>query len=131
MLDSRQVTTLAAIGAVFWLADIGWIRLVPILVVDPFWGGVGDLLSIPVAWICVRFGRDLAKLDAIRLVPGIALMVLVASLLHGVALRWAPSLYGDDHAARLGGAWLLWIYGLILGFALLAARRARGGPAPK
>lgn len=123
MLDTRQITILTGLGAAFWLADTGWIRFVPRLVVDPLWGSVGTLLSIPVAWICVRLGRTLARLDADRLVPGIALMVLVAALIHGVALRWLPGLYGDDQAARLGAAWLLWIYGLILGFALLMARR--------
>ncbi len=129
MLDKRQFIVLGVCGAVFWLADMAWIRLVPVFVVDPLWGDVGFLLSFPVAWICVRLCRRLAGLDEVQLVPGITLLVVVAALAHGVALRWAPGCYGGSQAGRLGSAWLLWIYGLILGFALFGGARrgkARG-----
>ena len=122
MLSRRQVATLCGIGAAFWLADAAWIRLLPIFIVDPLWGDVGFLLSVAVAWICVRLARLLAGLDGSQTIAGIALMVTVAALLHGMAFRWVPTLYGDDHTARLGGAWLLWIYSLILGCALLTSR---------
>ncbi|WP_428394531.1 hypothetical protein [Lichenicoccus sp.] len=125
MLDKRQLAILCAVGALFWLADLAWIRLVPVFVVGPFWGDLGFLVSVPVAWFCVRVCRRLAGLDVVQLVPGATLLVVVAALLHGLALRWAPALYGGDHAGRLGGAWLLWIYGLILGAALLSARDAK------
>ena len=46
-------------------------------------------------------------------------MVAVAALLHGLALRYAPDLYGSAPAARKGGAWLLWIYALILAAGIL------------
>ena len=85
-------------------------------------GDFGFLLSVPVAWICVRICRRLAGLSGSQLVPGVTLLVVAAALLHAVALRWAPGLYRGDEAGRLGGAWLLWIYGLILGSALLAGR---------
>ena len=122
MLEKRQVVILCAGGAMFWVADLAWIRLAPMFVVGAFWGDIGFLLSVPVAWFCVRVCRRLASLGVVQLVPGATLLVVVAALLHGVALRWAPGLYGDDLAGRLGGAWLLWIYGLILGAALLAVR---------
>ena len=124
MLDTRQLLVLCLGGVLFWMADVVWIRLVPAFVVDPFWGDVGFLLSVPVAWMCVRPCRRLAGLDRAQIVPGVTLLVVVAALLHALALRWVPDLYGSDHAGRLGSAWLLWIYGLILGFALLAALRA-------
>ena len=120
MLDKRQVAILCGTGAVFWLADAFWIRSLPALAVGPLWGDVAFLLSVPVAWLCVRLARALAGLGSERIIAGVALMVLVAALLHGAALRWYPDLYGSDHAGRLGGAWLLWIYGLIFGCALLA-----------
>ncbi len=126
MLDTRRLMVLCAGGALFWMADVAWIRLVPAFVVDPLWGSVGYLLSVPAAWACVGLCRRLAGLDGARLVPGVTLLVIVAALLHAAALRWAPGLYGGDQAGRLGGAWLLWIYGLILGFALLPALRADG-----
>lgn len=131
MLETRQTTILCGIGVAFWLADVAWIRWLPIFITDPLWGSVGFLLSIPAAWLCVRLARDIARLDRGTLVAGVLAMVAVAALLHGLALRWAPDLYGDDHAARLGAAWLLWIYGLILGGALLMARSAvRAAPRP-
>lgn len=122
MLNHRQSAILCGIGVAFWFADVAWIRLVPIFIVDPVWGDVGFLLSIPAAWICVRFAQQVAALDRNDLVAGVTSMVIVAALLHAVAFRWVPELYGNDHAVRLGGAWLLWIYGLILGCALLMSR---------
>ena len=124
MLDTRQLPILCAAGAVFWLGDVAWIRLVPVFVVNPFWGDVGFLLSVPLAWMCVRFCQRLAGLGGTQLVPGATVLVVVAALFHALALRWAPGLYGSDHAGRLGSAWLLWIYGLILGSALLSALKA-------
>ncbi len=125
MLDTRRLVVLCASGALFWLADVSWIRFVPVFVIDPVWGDVGFLLSIPLGWMCVRFCQRQARLDGVQLVPGVTLLVVVAALFHAVALRWAPFLYGGDHAGRLGSAWLLWIYGLILGSALLMARTER------
>ena len=126
MLTGRQVAILCAMGVVFWLADAVWVRVLPALAIGPVWGGIAFPLSVPVAWLCLRVTRALATLDGDRIVSGITLMVAVAALLHGVALRWAGSLYGSDHAARLGAGWLLWIYGLILGCVLLTARRTTG-----
>ncbi len=122
MLNKRQIAILCGIGAGCWLADATWIRLLPIFIVDPVWGDVGFLLSVPVAWMCIRLAQRVAILDRSELVAGMTLMVMVAALLHAVAFRWVPDLYGDDHTDRLGGAWLLWIYGLILGCALFMAR---------
>lgn len=130
MFDRRQLATLCLGGVLFWAADVAWIRWLPAFVVDPVWGNVGFVLSGPVAWICVRLCRRLAALDRLQLVPGVALLVVVATLLHGLALRGSPALYEGDHVGRLGGAWLLWIYGLVLGSALLmAARSAPARPA--
>lgn len=123
MLGGRQTATLVGIGAAFWLADAAWIRLAPAFLVDPVWGAAAYGLSVPLAFVCVPLGRRLAGLDGGTLVPGTVLLVAVAALLHAAALRWFPVLYGDDHTTRFGAAWLLWIYGLILGFAVLAGRR--------
>ena len=125
MLDTRQSAMLCAGGALFWLVDVAWIRLAPAFVVDSFWGDVGFLLSVPLAVLCVRLCQRLAGLGGAQLVAGATLLVGVAALLHALALRWAPALYGGDHAGRLGSAWLLWIYGLILGFALVLGGRSQ------
>ncbi len=122
MLDRRQTLILFGIGVGFWLADAAWIRLLPVFVVSPVWGDVGFLLSIPAAWVCVRLVLRMAELAAGQLVAGTALVVVVATLIHALAFRWVPELYGNDHTGRLGAAWLLWIYGLLVAFALLMAR---------
>ncbi len=129
MLDMRQSAVLGTAGAVFWLGDVAWIRLVPVFIIDPLWGDVGFLLSVPLAVLCVRVCQRLAGLDETQLVPGATLLVVVAALFHAMALRWAPALYGSDHVGRLGSAWLLWIYGLILGSALMLGGRSRRVPA--
>ena len=122
MLTRRRSAILGVLGCLFWLADVAAIRWVPIFVIDPFWGDLAFFLSISGAAVCVTVARRLAALDVSRVVPGSVLLVLVPALLHAAALRWAPAIYGGDHAGRLGSAWLLWIYGLILGFALLRSR---------
>ena len=134
MLKRRQLIILSGLGVACWLADVACIRLLPGVIEDSVWGDLGFLFSVPVAWMCARFAQRLAGLDASRSVVGVTLMVAVAALLHGVAFRWVPALYGGDHIGRLGGAWLLWIYSLILGFALLvpgsaAHARARSASA--
>ena len=128
MLDTRQAAILCTGGVLFWLGDVAWIRLAPALVVDPFWSDVGFLLSVPLAVLCVRVCQRLAGLDGAQLVSGTTLLVVVAALFHALALRWASTLYGSDHAGRLGSAWLLWIYGLILGSALVLGTRSRRVP---
>ena len=127
MFDTRESALLTGGGILFWLADVAWIRLAPAFVVDPLWSDAAFVASIPVASLCVRACRQQVRLAGLQLVAGVALLVAVASLLHALALRWAPGVYGDDHAGRLGSAWLLWIYGLILA---LAVRAARPRPAP-
>jgi hypothetical protein len=103
------------------LGDATWIRLAPIFITNNLWGDVAFVLSIPVAWICVWLSQQVAGLGDSQIIPGITVVVLVAALLHGMGLRWVSDVYGDDQEGRLGAAWLLWIYGLILAFALLRA----------
>lgn len=134
MLSPRQIVILSAIAALFWLAATAWIRLCPAALTDPWRGSLGFIASIPVCWLCVRFGRRAADLSPAQLVPGTAVVVAVAALIDASALRWAPFLYvgsATDSARlfRLGSAWLLWGYGLSLGIALLMQQR-RQSPHP-
>lgn len=125
MLNTRQVFILSGIAVLFWVAATAWIRFFPASIVDPFQGSIGFLTSIPICWLCVRFGRRAAGLSPEQLVPGTAVVVTVATLIDGAALRWAHLLYADsDQVCRLGAAWLLWGYGLSLGIALLMQRRS-------
>jgi hypothetical protein len=124
MLSVRQVLILSSVAVLFWIAATAFIRFLPAMVIDPLQGSLGFLTSIPVCWLCVRFGRRVAGLSAAQLVPGTALVVAVATLIDGAALRWAHRLYSDNDAVcRLGAAWLLWGYGISLGIALLMQHR--------
>ena len=47
-----------------------------------------------------------------------------AAMLDGLAITWTPQLYSPDPVLRaVGGAWLLWIVGTILAYALVRDRR--------
>ena len=128
MLTTRQIVVLSGVAVLFWIVATAWIRFFPTAITDPLRGGLGFLFSIPVCWLCVRFGRRVAGLSSAQLVPGTALVVAVATLIDAAALRWAHGLYAPAAAAgdplfRLGAAWLLWGYGLSLGIALLMQHR--------
>src|SRR5205823_7423737 len=90
---------------------------------DPVRGAIGFVATFPIGWLSVRLARRLACLSRETLVRGIALASVVAMLIDGAALRWAPWVYAaDDTVIRFGSAWLLWGYGVSLGIALLMAR---------
>ncbi len=124
MLSVRQLLILSVLGVIFFLGDVAWIRWAPVFISNALWGDVAFLASIPVAWVCVWLARYIAGLGASQIIPGLTVMVLVAALLHGIGLRWMLAIYGDDQEGRLGAAWLLWIYGLILGFAFQRMRKS-------
>ncbi len=78
------------------------------------------LATVPLAWSTVNFaarltGRRLASLTAA------AQASMPALLLDGLAIAWAPGLYGVDAQPVLAhiGAWLLWFVGICLAVALL------------
>jgi hypothetical protein len=123
MLTKRQVAILVALGGVFWLLATAAIRWFPRGVADPLRGSIGFATTLPIGWLSVRLTRRLAGLSRQELVRGIALASVIAMLIDGAALRWAPWLYAkDDTVIRFGSAWLLWGYGVSLGIALLMAR---------
>jgi hypothetical protein len=125
MMTRRQIAILVALGALFWLAAAAAIRLSPRGLTDPVRGAIGFLTAFPIGWLSVRVTRRLARLSREALVRGIALALVVAMLIDGAALRWAPGVYAaDDTVIRFGSAWLLWGYGVSLGIALLMASRS-------
>src|SRR4051812_46746620 len=106
MLTRRQVAILVFLGAAFWGAAAAAIRLSPRGLVDPVRGAIGFVITLPVAWLSVRLTRRLAGLSAETVVRGVALASVVAMLIDGAALRWAPGVYaGDDTVIRFGSAW--------------------------
>jgi len=59
-----------------------------------------------------------------EMVRSAGVIALVGAMMDGLAITWTPQLYSLDPAARgVGGAWLLWIVGTILAYALVRDRR--------
>lgn len=78
---------------------------------------VGAALGIELIYRIVRGEKG-------EMVRTAAVIALVGAMLDGLAIVWTPLLYTSDRAAlSFGGAWLLWIVGTILAYALVRDRR--------
>jgi hypothetical protein len=81
-------------------------------------------VTVPAAWGSVWLAGRVANLRPAQLVPGTAFACAVAMLCDGVALTWAPGVYGGASARlALGAAWLLFGVGAILIAAFVTAGR--------
>jgi hypothetical protein len=127
MLARWQVVVLIVMGAVFWLVAAVWVRWFPLAFTDPIRGTIGFVTTIPIGWLSVLFTRRVAHLSREQLLTGVSVASVVAMLLDAVALRWSPSMYAPtDAIIRFASAWLLWGYGVSLGFAVMMGSRAGG-----
>lgn len=119
---------LAALGVALWLLFALLIRYaIPIGVFgSPAASALMFAAAFPCAWLLVRLGRQTATLAPEQIVPGVAVAAAAALLCDGLALTWAPRLYGADAASILpAAAWLLWGVGACFAVALvIASRRA-------
>ena len=86
------------------------------------------LATIPMAWLTVDLAGRVAA-GRLGVLEATAVVSAPALLLDGVALTWAPALYGVAAAPlQAPAAWLLWFVGVSL--AVASARRLRHtGPA--
>ena len=117
----RQVL-LVGLGVVTWLAAALFIRLaLPQGWLDGGPATVGVfLLSLPVAAASVEAAHRLTFGRAGGLLRTACVLSSVGLLLDGIAFAWASGLYASDRASlALGGAWLLWIVGVTLLYAVL------------
>ena len=120
-LSTRQIGTLAVIGAVLWF--IAAILLRNIGPLGAFEGGNRVLLyaltipgTMPFIWMTQR----LARLASNQIAIGIAIVTATALLLDGVAVAWFPQLYGDELAqVTSSAAAILWGAGVGLMLAFL------------
>ena len=110
---------LMALSAMLWGVGVATIRLAaPHGLFAPAFSAVLFAATVPLAWFTV----DLAVRVAGRHTPLLATATLVsmpALLLDGVAITWAPGLYGPAALPlRAEAAWLLWFVGVSLAMAL-------------
>ncbi len=125
-LRREQAASLAALGVVLWLLFALLIRYV----IPAGWFGIPAIsallfaAAVPSAWLLVWLCRHTAALTPEQLVPGIAAASAAALLCDGLALAWAPHLYGADAASILPAAALLfWGAGACLALAFVIAGR--------
>lgn len=123
--QSINIILFASIGAGFWLIFLLLIR---------FWGEylfiVGldaqnenhnpwllglFIVSIPLAWVLLKIGTTIGKVEGERVLTATVVMSLTAMLLDGIALTWFQPWYGLESAQLLlVAAWLLWGVGICL-----------------
>jgi hypothetical protein len=125
-LSSTQVLRVSAFALLLWISGAILIRLLTplgvfsggVLTVLIFAGGVA--FNIPTIWLVERLGG----LRRNQIVAGMALGSGVAVVCDGLAITWAPWLYGgaSEDLSR-AAAWLLWTVGFGLIFAFIAERR--------
>jgi hypothetical protein len=120
-LSTRQISILAVLGGIFWFIAAMIVRFGgPLGILEGGLRVVTYAATIPLSWLFILSAR-LVGMPREQTFSGVAVMVLSAALLDGVALAWLPSLYGSDSAIVLGGAALiLWGVGvgLVLGLAM-------------
>ncbi len=82
------------------------------------------IASIPIAWILVKTSAIVSKIDGDNMLNAVAIMVLTAASLDGIALTWFPGWYGLAPAGLLlAAAWLLWGVGLSLAIGYWTSRQ--------
>jgi len=121
-----QAASLVALGIVLWFLAAMLIRYgIP----AGLFGSKASIAvlyaaTIPGAWLLVRLCRRTGALTPEQIVPGVAIASAAALPCDGMALTWAPQLYGPDAASILpAAAWLLWGVGFCLTLAVVNAGR--------
>ena len=124
-LSPAQTLRVSVFSLLLWITGAVMIRL--LIPFEVFAGGAltvlvfaaGIAINVPTIWLVQRLGG----LRREQTVYGMALGSAVAIIFDGVAITWAPWLYGgitpDLHRA---GAWLLWTSGFGLLGAFIAQR---------
>lgn len=127
--QSIDIIVFATLGAAFWLIFLLLIR---------FWGEYLFidsnpwllclfLVSIPVAWVLVKIGTTIGKVQGESVLTATVLMSVTAMLLDGVGLTWFQNWYGlEPTQLLLAAAWLLWGVGISLAIGYWESRRVRG-----
>lgn len=125
-LSSTAIATLVAMGAVYWFAAALVVRWTAAnWVSNNAATGLVFGLIIVVTLPALMLGMRLANVARDRAQLSATIMTGAALLLDGVALTWAPSLYGTDPAIVLGGAAsIMWGAGVALTLGIVLEQRA-------
>jgi len=123
-LSRRQLVISAISGIVLWFVAAMILRVVgPMGALDESRRAITFALIIPGTVPFVYLFRWAAKLVGDQLLMGIAIGTMAAAFCDGIALSWAPALYGEGLAQIAGsGATILWGVGVVLLLALIIGR---------
>jgi hypothetical protein len=113
------------LGTIFWFEALLSIRFggETLFVNGNPWLLLMFVASIPVAGFLVKVSAVVGRVEGEKLLSAVAIIVLTATLLDGVALTWFQSWYGLTQAGLLlAAAWLLWGVGVSLSVGYWASR---------
>jgi hypothetical protein len=127
-LDARRLLAVGAVGVGFWFLAAMAVRAgAPAGLFEGAAAPAVFALAVPGLWAAVWITRRAARLGRAQLVEGVAVATAAALVCDGVALRWAPWIYGSADGSGLlpGAAWILW--GAGVGILIAVAEARRGG----
>ncbi|RMB08437.1 hypothetical protein [Eilatimonas milleporae] len=121
-LTPRQTVLSVMAGAVLWFLAALLLKVIgPMGAYEGINMVILYVLVIPVTVPFIPLVRTVAGLAHDQTALGIAMATAAAALLDGLALAWAPGLYGTETAYVAGaGATILWGAGvaIVLGFVM-------------
>ena len=129
MNNEKPLTNLilfVSLGIAFWLGALLFIRFLGehLFIDGNLWLLLLFISSIPLAWVLVKAGAIIGKVEGESLLAATALMSLTALLLDGIGLTWFQNWYGlEQPRLLLASAWLLWGVGVSLAVGYWESRR--------
>ena len=125
-LASGQIALVAGLGVAFWISGVVAVWLATSFGLFRLAGGIAAYAAAPAfLWVMVWLAGVVGRLKPGQYVPATALATAVALALDGLALRFAPYVYGHPQAALFdGAAWLHWGGALGLAISFLFDRKA-------
>ncbi|MBC2669782.1 hypothetical protein ACFOON_13460 [Novosphingobium piscinae] len=127
LFNKGQVLALVASGISLW-AGAAWLlgTLAPLGWVDDGLRAWTYALTLAGTWPAVLLVVRLARLQPGQVVPGVALVTLVALFIDGLVFGWTPQLYAAPARQLACAALVLWGAGCGLALAFLHEWRAAG-----
>lgn len=124
---------LIALGAVFWLSAALGLRLLgPVLLADGMVRVLAYAAAFPLLLGVILVAQRIAGFGRADGFAAVSVITMAALLCDGIAVAWAPWLYGvDDGAVRLASAYVLWGGGVGLLVALLRGPLSPARTAPR
>lgn len=109
-LTIKQIIILIVLGLIFWYLGAISVRVGSAL--GAFGSYVGlftFIVGLLIGMLTVLIVKKSAKLSPNQIIPGCFFGGAVATFCDGIAITWAPWLYGNDPVQiSMGAAWILW-----------------------